>query len=240
MTHDVSVRDGVATVTLARPEARNALRGSDLGDLTRRLDALAIDPQVRAVVVTGADPAFCAGLDLGELRADPSALLAVASDPLTNPWRALRSLPQPVIGAVNGPAITGGLELALGCDFLVASRRARFGDTHAAVGVLPAQGAGALLTSAVGAPMAKYLMYTGTVIDADEALRIGLVSRVVEHENLLDTAHRLAVELAGGRAAALRALKRSFEEGLQGDRREWLAVEARLAGSWNPVVGARD
>jgi enoyl-CoA hydratase len=231
--HTVVVEEGgVAVVTLERPEARNALGAQQLAALTTSFRAIAADATVRAVVVTGADPAFCSGLDLRELSADADSLMAVAMADETNPWRALRELPQPVIGAVNGPAVTGGLELALACDFLVASPEARFADTHAKVGVLPAQGSTALLAAAVGVPMAKYLTFTGVMIDAAEAHRIGLVSLVVPHAELLTRARRIAAELASARAEAVRALKTTFEQGLLGGRREWLALEAELAAGW--------
>jgi enoyl-CoA hydratase len=232
VSHTVLVEAGVAVVTLTRPKARNALGAQHLADLTDSFRGIAADAGVGAVVLTGADPAFCAGLDLRELAADPEGLMAVAMADQTNPWRALREVPQPVVGAVNGPAVTGGLELALACDFLLASPAARFADTHAKVGVLPAQGSTALLAAAVGVPMAKYLTFTGTMIDADEAHRIGLVSLVVPHADLLPTAQRIAADLASGHTAALRALKTTFEQGLLDGRREWLALEARLAAAW--------
>jgi enoyl-CoA hydratase len=232
VSHTVLVEDGVAVVTLTRPEARNALGARHLAQLTDSLRAIAADTRVGAVVVTGADPAFCAGLDLRELAADPEGLMAVAMADETNPWRALREVPQPVVGAVNGPAVTGGLELALACDFLLASPAARFADTHAAVGVLPAQGSTALLAAAVGVPMAKYLTFTGAMVDAEEAHRIGLVSVVVPHAELLTRARRIAADLASGHPAAVRAIKTTFEQGLLEGRREWLALEGRLAAAW--------
>lgn len=133
MTTEVStaVDDGVLLVTLDRPAARNALSAALLPELTRVFRTEAFRTDVDVVIVTGADPAFCAGLDLRELRAAPEELMRVATDDATNPFLALRSVDRPVIGAVNGPAVTGGLEIALACDILVASERATFADTHA-------------------------------------------------------------------------------------------------------------
>jgi enoyl-CoA hydratase len=228
----VEVNDGVAAVTLNRPAARNALDAATLVGLTAALSGVAADPGVEVVVVTGVDPAFCAGLDLAELSADPDHLMAVATAPSTNPWDALRALPQPVIGAVNGPAITGGFELALACDFLIASDRARFGDTHAQVGVLPAQGLPAALSAAVGVPTAKYLSLTGRTIDAAEAQRLGLVTQVVPHDQLAAAAAELAAAVMRGHGPSVRAVKHQYDTGLLGTRAEWLAREREEAGAW--------
>jgi enoyl-CoA hydratase len=127
-------RDGVALVTLNRPARRNALSGALLTVLCGTLAELDAEPGVRAIVLTGADPAFCAGLDLTELSQPDSQLAAVGSAPVLPP------LATPLIGAVNGAAVTGGLELALACDFLIASERATFADTHARLGIMPGWG----------------------------------------------------------------------------------------------------
>lgn len=222
----------IAVLTLDRPAARNALDAATLTGLTRELRRLAADDRVEALVLAGSDPAFCAGLDLRELAADPERIMSVATSSETNPWLALSEMPQPVVGAVGGPAVTGGLELALVCDVLIASPRARFADTHARVGVLPAQGGPARLASAIGVPMAKYLTYTGEMMDADRALALGLVSRVVPHEQLLDAALATARRICEGHKDALREVKQSFDQGLLGDRREWFAREAAAAAAW--------
>lgn len=232
VTHQLEVADGIATVTLDRPQTRNSLNSQALTELTATFRRLAVDESVGVVVLTGSDPAFCAGLDLRELGAAPESLMAAATSPQSNPWLALRSVPQPVIGAINGPAVTGGLELALACDFLIASHQARFADTHVRIGVLAAQGMPALLSAAVGVPMAKYLSLSGTMIDATEAHRIGLVAIVVPHEELLPTSLGVAATLQEGHGAAIRAVKKSFEQGLLGDRRTWLKLEADEAAKW--------
>lgn len=226
------LRDDVLTVTLNRPAARNALSADLLRELAATFRAVATDAGVDVVIVTGADPAFCAGLDLRELAADPTGLVAVATAESTNPFRMLRDVPQPVIGAVNGPAVTGGLELALACDFLVASRRASFADTHARVGVLPAQGLPALLSAAVGAPLARMMSLTGNAIDAETALRAGLVTHVVEHDALLPVCRKLAADIRAGHRGAVRAVKGSYSQGLRGTREEWLALDRTLSERW--------
>lgn len=244
MTTEVSttVDDGVLLVTLDRPAARNALSAALLPELTRVFRTEAFRTDVDVVIVTGADPAFCAGLDLRELRAAPEQLMRVATDDATNPFLALRSVDRPVIGAVNGPAVTGGLEIALACDILVASERATFADTHARVGVLPAQGLPALLSAAVGVPLAKRMSLTGEPIDAARAAATGLVDQVVPHDDLLPAARALAARIRGGNQRAIRAVKRLYDDGLRGTRSQWLALEQRMGLDWrfDETVGRQE
>lgn len=140
--------DGVRLVTLNRPEARNSLSAELIHALSAALRAADADPDVRAIVITGADPAFCAGLDLKALAADGPDYLQLFH--VDHCIRLVGELATPVVGAVNGAAFTGGLEIALGCDFLIASERAVFADTHARVGVLPDGGMTARLPDWVG------------------------------------------------------------------------------------------
>jgi enoyl-CoA hydratase len=140
----VTSEGGVTTVTLNRPSARNALSGELIGRLAETLGSVEGDPDVRAVVLTGTDPAFCAGLDLNEVRTE-GLDAGVLADETRNPWSVLRRMDTPVIGAINGACVTGGLELALHCSFLVASENARFADTHGRVGLHPGGGITALL-----------------------------------------------------------------------------------------------
>ena len=171
----VEVRGGVATVTLNRPEARNALSSALLVTFGERMRDLGVDDEVDVVIVTGADPAFCAGLDLKELGSSGANLSAGTSgDPATSHNRRFwPEIDKPVIGAVNGPAMTGGLELALQCDFLVASERARFADTHARVGVVPGGGMSTLLPARIGYAKAVQMSLSARPLDADEALALG-------------------------------------------------------------------
>lgn len=205
----VSHHDGVATVTLNRPAARNALSRALLGSLRRTMVALAADDAVAAVVLTGADPAFCAGLDLKELSANGGLLGPVEDEgvPAGHPWTPLG---KPLIGAVNGVAITGGLELALNCDFLIASERAVFADTHARVGILPGWGLSVLLPQRVGFAMARRMSFTGDFVDAARALQAGLVTEVVAHEDLLSRAHGLAATIAANNRPAVANLHSSY------------------------------
>ena len=187
----VGVDDRIATVTLNRPEARNALSRALTYALWDAVLAAGDDPDVDAVILTGADPAFSAGVDLKEVSGEIPPT-ADARGPGDGPerygnglYRFIPVIPKPVIGAINGVAVTGGLELALQCTFLVASERARFADTHARVGIMPGGGITVLLAQVIGVPRAVEMSLTGNFVSADEALRLGLVNHVVPHEELL-------------------------------------------------------
>ncbi len=172
-----------------------------MADLGRRDD-------VAAVILTGADPAFCAGLDLMELSSGTGLLDSGDPDiPAGSPWKPIG---KPLIGAVNGAAVTGGLELALNCDFLVASERAFFADTHARVGVMPGWGLSVLLPQRVGFAMARRMSFTGDFLDARSALDAGLVTEVVAHSELMATARRLAATIAANHRPAVAALHASY------------------------------
>jgi enoyl-CoA hydratase len=207
-----STDDAVRVITLNRPEARNALSialQSELGIALRAADA---DDAVACIVLTGADPAFCAGLDLKELGQGVAPGTLSQAD---SPFSALASMHTPTIGAINGACATGGLELALACDFLVASERARFGDTHARVGFTPAGGMSVLLPQTVGLRMAREMSFTGNFIDAAEAHRLGLVNHVVPHDELLATAVAIGNNIATADQDAVRALKELYDRGSQ-------------------------
>jgi enoyl-CoA hydratase len=188
----LDVADRVATMTLNRAKARNALNGELIATLRSTVDACDADDDVDVIVVTGADPAFCAGLDLGYL-AERAERRAAGEDIF--PRVPLGGTTKPVIGAINGPAVTGGLEVALACDLLVASERARFADTHARVGIVPGWGLSVALPEAVGMRRAKEMSATGNFIDASTALAWGLVNHVVPHDELLPFTHALAVDM---------------------------------------------
>ena len=189
----VADQDGVRTLTLDRPEARNALTARMQSELCALLAAADQDPAVYAVVLTGTDPAFCAGSDFTDASQFADRY---ANRFRVNPGRALRAMTTPVVCAVNGACVSGGLELALSASFVVASERARFADTHARLDVLPSWGLTALLPRAVGLPLARELSVTGRFLTADEALRCGLVNHVVGHAELPAFAQQLATSIA--------------------------------------------
>ena len=213
MTVEATIRyaeaGGVATITLDRPQARNALNAALVAELNAALTRAEQSADVAAIVLTGTDPAFCAGLDIKEFT-ELGRPPAGASDLILR----AATLAKPTIGAVNGPVMTGGLELALGLDLLIASERARFADTHAKVGILPGGGMTARLPRAVGARLAMEMSFTGRVLDAEEALGFGLVSRVVPHEQLLATAQQLGATIAERDPFVVRELKRLYRYGL--------------------------
>jgi enoyl-CoA hydratase len=224
--------NGVRLMTLNRPDARNALSSELIDRLVEALHAADGDPDVRAVVLTGVDPAFCAGLDLREAGASglPGGQV---TDPKASPWWVLHNMTTPVIGAVNGPAVTGGLELVLQCTFLVASERAVFGDTHARVGVHPGGGLTGLLPQAVGLRKAREMSLTGNFIDAAEAHRLGLVNHVVQHEDLLPTALRLANDIAGGDPRTVAALNETYRDVADLPLGQGLALERERFSTWD-------
>jgi enoyl-CoA hydratase len=181
--------EGVRTITINRPEVKNALTAAMRTRLCELVEAADADASTRAVVITAVDPVFSAGVDFREVASG-------STGPSRNPGKALRAMTTPVVCAVNGACVTGGLEIALSCTFIVASERARFADTHARLDVVAAWGLTALLPSAIGVRKAAEMSITGNFVDADEALRLGLVNHVVPHAELLPFAHGLAREIA--------------------------------------------
>jgi len=208
----VDVCDRIMTVTLNRPDARNALSRAVTFALWDAVLAAGADPDVDAVILTGADPAFCAGVDLKEITGE---LPRTAEDraPGEGPergsnglYRFLPVIPKPIIGAINGVAVTGGLELALQCTFLVASERARFADTHARVGIMPGGGMTVLLAQSIGLRRAIEMSLTGNFMTADEALSLSLVNHVVPHDELLPFARRLTGDIVSNDQQGVRRL----------------------------------
>ncbi len=248
----VEVDGPVATVTLNRPEARNALNRALRKALPTALRELDGRDDIAAIVLTGADPAFCAGIDLKELAAggpdglndaNPAGRAAVGGTSRAEgeggaaPGDASRNGPfpkmaTPVIGAINGVAITGGFEVALACDFLVASERARFADTHARVGIMPGWGLTVLLPAAIGVGRAKEMSTTGNFLDAQTALTWGLVNHVVPHEELLPFAQQLASDIATVPSAAVRRMLQTYDDGALRDGAGAWALEAQVSAEW--------
>jgi len=230
----LDVTERIATVTLNRPEARNALSSEVLRLLPQRLQEADERDDVDVVIITGTDPAFCAGLDLKELGTAGTRLAGdrPADDAPSVVRRPFPPMTKPVIGAINGAAVTGGFELALNCDFLVASERARFGDTHARVGVMPGWGLTVLLAQAIGVRRAREMSFTGNFLLAEEALRCGLVNHVVAHHDLLPFTRRLAQDIAGNDQAGVRQIRRTYDEVAAGTVAHGWEVEARDARAW--------
>ena len=230
----VEVADEVATVSLNRPDARNALNRELRKALPTAMRELDERDDVAAVILTGSDPAFCAGLDLKELAAGGDALRETGAAGQHERGRPgpFPEMATPVIGAVNGVAITGGFELALACDLLIASDRARFADTHARVGIMPGWGLTVLLPEAVGVRRAKQLSTTGNFLDAATALAWGLVNEVVPHEELLSRCRALGRDIAGVDRRAVRRMLQTYDEGGLRDGAGAWALEAEVAAAW--------
>lgn len=217
MTHPVLLverHDGIATVTLNRPEALNALSAElriALGQCFRELQA---DAEIRVVIVTGAGRAFCAGMDLAELGSGETGATgfdrSVVGQDMSD---AIAAFEGPIIAAVNGHAVTAGFELALACDFIVASTNAKFADTHARVGILPGWGLSQRLPRLIGSARAKEISFTGNTVSAREACDWGFVNRVVEPGELLPTCQALAAQIASCVPNVLKGYKRLIDAG---------------------------
>jgi len=213
------VRDHVAEVTLSRPEQRNALNPEAYRQLEAAFTTAQADPEVRCVLVTGVDPAFCSGDDVKEIMAGPARDRTVESLRQVRPRAtpaAIRILEcdRPVIAAVNGAAVGWGMDLTLFCDIRIASERAKFGELFIKRGLVSDIGGLYRLPRIVGPAKAAELLFTGDVIDAKEAERIGLVSQVVPHESLLPTARALAGRIAANPPLALRYMKEGLRRSL--------------------------
>jgi enoyl-CoA hydratase len=230
-------REGaVALVTLNRPEAMNALSRGLRAELAAAMVALDGDDRVRAVILTGAgERAFTAGLDLKELGVEGLGA-ANASEPAANPVKAIELCRKPVIGAINGVAITGGFELAIACDILIASENARFADTHARVGIMPGWGLSQKLSRLIGISRAKELSLTGNFLDAQTACAWGLVNRVVPAAALLPAAKQLAADIASADPAMIQAYKRLIDDGYALPFGAAMALEHATSSARNAAV----
>ncbi|MBW2725370.1 MAG: enoyl-CoA hydratase, partial [Deltaproteobacteria bacterium] len=223
-TLTIEKKEGVATLTLNRPEAMNALSFELRGALVDAFRELQSDDEIRVVVLTGAGRAFCAGLDLKELSQQDDAKRDIGGR--QNPVAAMAAFEGPIIGAINGHAITGGFELALSCDLMIASSRAVFADTHIRVGIMPGWGLSQKLSRIVGIGQAKEISLSGNFVDAERACAIGLVNRVVAPEELMNQCEELAREMASCDPQMLRGYKRLIDEGYGMNFRDALQLEA--------------
>jgi len=234
---EVEKKDGVALVTLNRPEAMNALSKAMRVALAATFADLNDDPEVRCVVLTGAGKAFTAGLDLKELGSDAGALGAAnAQEPERNPVAAIERCNKPVVGAINGAAITGGFEVALACDILIGSTKARFADTHARVGIMPGWGLSQKLSRLIGISRAKELSLSGNFLDAETAVAWGLLNRVVEPDALIPTALKLAADIASAPTEKVQAYKRIINDGFAVSFADGMKLEHALSSAANAQV----
>lgn len=218
---------GIATLTLNRPTALNALSRELRAAVAQAFRKLESDGEARVVILTGAGRGFCAGLDLKELGGETHPNGEAVSD--AEMLASIEEFSGPIIGAINGYAITGGFEIALACDLLVASSEASFADTHARVGILPGWGLSQKLPRLIGIQRAKELSFTGNYLSAEQAERWGLVNRVVAPEELLPTCRALAKDMLGCVPEVLRGYKQVIGRGYATTLAEGLAIEGRSA-----------
>ncbi|MFK8023293.1 MAG: enoyl-CoA hydratase [Ilumatobacter sp.] len=224
----------IATITINRPEKRNALSSEVLAKVPAAMRRAEHDDDIDVIILTGADPAFTAGLDLHELGSADSGLLdgsgAGGGDNEHDVRGPFPPLTKPLIGAINGVAVTGGLEYALACDFLVASEHAKFGDTHARVGVMPGWGLTVLLPQAIGVRRAREMSFTGNFLTAEEAHHHGLVNHVVPHAELMPFTRQLALDITGNQQDGVRQIRSTYAS-VTDDTAAW-DIETRDGRAW--------
>ncbi|NIJ41862.1 enoyl-CoA hydratase [Parvibaculum indicum] len=227
-----------AIVTLNRPNAMNALSRELREAIAETFEKLEADPEVRVAILTGAGKAFCAGLDLKELGGEggEGGVNATVND--KDPVTSIGKFSGPVIGAINGVAITGGFELALACDVLVCSSNARFADTHARVGILPGWGLSQKLSRAIGIYRAKELSLTGNFLSAEQADEWGLINRVVAPEELLPVCKQLASDMLSVVPECLSGYKALIDQGFGEPFADALKTERKVSSAANKSVGA--
>ena len=220
----------IGVVRINHPEALNALDTLVLRELGQAFDAFAADAGIDVVVLTGEGRAFVAGADIAEMSAMTAAEGKAFGRLGADVFRKIELLPQPVIAAVNGFALGGGCELAMACDIRIASAKAKFGQPEVGLGITPGFSGTQRLPRLVGLGKAKELIYTAAVIPADEALRIGLVNKVVAPEALMDEALALAATIASKARLAVRYAKEAINRGIETDIETGITVEASLFG----------
>jgi enoyl-CoA hydratase len=234
-------RDGVLELTMNRPKVLNALSFGLLQALSRALGQAGHDPEVRAVIITGEGRAFAAGADIQDLSGmSPGAFLATD---VFRAWEEIAACPKPMVAAVNGFCLGGGLELAMMCDIIVASEEARFGQPEILLGLIPGAGGTQRLPRAVGKYVASEMVLAGRQLDAAEANRLGLVNRVVKAGEVMDSARDIAARIAAqaplaalqAKAALRAAYESPLSQGLEAERQRFYT----LFGSEDQLEGTR-
>jgi enoyl-CoA hydratase/carnithine racemase len=223
----LEVDGGIGTIRLDRPPM-NALNRQVQEELRAAAEAATAGPEVRAVIVYGGEKVFAAGADIKEMADMSYADMAARAGALSSAFDAIARIPKPVVAAVTGYALGGGCELALACDWRVAGAGAKLGQPEIKLGIIPGAGGTQRLARLVGPARAKDLVFSGRMVDAEEALRIGLVDRVVPAEQVLAAAVELVSAYTGGPAQALRAAKLAVDRGLDLDLASGLAWESQL------------
>ena len=222
--------DKVGVIKVNRPEVRNVLNWETWMEFEDALKRLHADPNLRVGIITGmGDEAFIGGADLRMLRERTPEDAVNASKKANEILLFMESMDEPMIAAINGWALGGGCEVALACDIRIASERAQIGQTEARVGIMPGYGGNVRLMRLIGPGRAKEMIYTGKIVNAEEAERIGLINRVVPHEKLMDETLSLAKQIAQG-PAAIHLAKRAMFKALQNPYKEALRIDSELYG----------
>lgn len=220
-----STENGVTTVTLNRPKPLNALSYELRAAITETFLELKNDPDTKVIILTGSGRAFCAGLDLKELGQEGF------SQPPIDLYGAVTGVGKPIIGAINGFAVTGGFEIALMCDILIGSTEAAFADTHVRMGVVPGWGLSQRLSTLVGASRAKELSFSANYLDATTAERWGLINRVLEPEELMPHCQKLAAEICQADALTLKAVHELIDFGVDHGFAAGITEEAKRSAA---------
>ena len=226
-----TVENGIATIDINRPKALNALNLATLTELKDVVEKIAVDKAVQVVIITGAgEKSFVAGADIVEMSTKNAVEGRVWGQVGQNIFTEIENLPQPVIAAVNGFALGGGCELACACDIRYASENAKFGQPEVGLGITPGFGGTQRLTRVVGRGHAKELIYTANIIDAQEALRIGLVNKVVPQAELMDAVMKLAKTITKKAPVAVQLAKAAINRGINCDVVTGISYEAEVFG----------
>jgi enoyl-CoA hydratase len=238
----VEKRNEIAIVTLNRPEAMNALSNELREAVFNVFAGLKNDPEIGVAILTGAGRAFCAGLDLKELSSGGGLIEEILQGRYekVNITRPLKEFGRPIIGAINGVAITGGFELALGCDILIASSNACFADTHARVGILPGAELSQKLSRLIGIYRAKEVSLTGNFISAQQAEHWGIVNRVVKPEELLPTCIDLAKDILSCPRDVIVSYKRLIDDGFFTTLQQGIELEQKVNHEYFLTVKANE
>lgn len=241
------IKNGIATITLNRPDSKNAFSLSMLEQWIKALEMVRDDDEIRVLVLTGSGNTFCAGGDIKAMKSG-KGLIAISDDEEVDListglkrknvlWKLVQRIPllmeeidKPTIAAINGDAIGAGLDMTLQCDLRFASERARFGEGYINVGIVPGDGGGYFLPRLIGLDKALELLWTGRIFGAEEAEKLGLVTRVVADEDLMEEVYRLANRLANGPQQAIRLTKRTVYQGLKTDLRTSLDMVSSFMG----------
>jgi len=216
--------ENIAIITFNRPDAMNALNNQTRAEFREAIATVAADDQIKVVILTGNGKAFVAGSDIKEFN----QTTPYVAHNINRLGEMVEKLEKPVIAAVNGFCLGGGNEIAMGCDIIIASDKARFGQTEINIGIIPGGGGTQRLPRLIGVCRAKELIYTGDIISAEEAYRLGLVNRVVPAEQLMPTAKELAKKIAARSAAALKLAKTAINRGMQTNLESGLKYEYEL------------